>query len=247
MDITRREKWPEWLQKADTINPKIQIKDGIVHWYGGEWVNGKWPSGVWHNGIWHDGIWRIGEWLGGEWRGGEWHNGVWRDGKWRSGIWRNGAWLGGKWCGGEWHDGMWFDGEWYDGEWHDGLWYSGEWRDLSIDRLHYMASLAGLSLIDEKIYIGYRITKKNGRGIYNDAFTQLEGYHYEEHIDPMGMGTCTRGIHVASAARALRYSGRKLQQLQLWRVRFSKSDLLDCDGEKARIRGGYFEKVEWPF
>jgi hypothetical protein len=33
----------------------------------------------------------------------------------------------------------------------------------------------------------------------------------------------------------------------MWRVTFRREDLLDCDGEKARIAGGVFERIETPF
>jgi hypothetical protein len=33
----------------------------------------------------------------------------------------------------------------------------------------------------------------------------------------------------------------------MWMVTFSREDLLDCDGEKARIAGGFFTRIERPF
>jgi len=235
--MTPRKKWPEWLRKADTVNPKVEIKNGVVRWHDGAWFDGKWHDGIWLNGKWYDGEWRDGLWVDGEWHNGEWRNGLWRDGLWCNGIWHDGDWF----------NGDWMDGLWYGGKWHHGRWHSGNWRDSNIDRAHFMAFLAGLSLVDKNTYVGYRTTYRDGSDLYDRKFKQPEGRYYEESAAPAGAGTCARGIQVTGATHVLAYADEKPQQLQLWRVRFKKTDLLDCDGEKARIRGGYFEKVEWPF
>ena len=109
--------WPEWLREADTEDAVVEIKNGIVYWYGGVWRGGVWRDGVWRGGVWHDGVWHGGVWYGGVWHGGEWYDGVWRGGEWHGGVWR----------GGVWYDGVWYDGVWYDGVWHDGVWCGGVW------------------------------------------------------------------------------------------------------------------------
>jgi len=77
-------------------------------------------------------------------------------------------------------------------------------------------------------------------------FSQPEGWYFERNLPPSGSGCCVNGIHVTSAARAWVYFGID-PCCQFWRVTFREKDLLDCDGDKARIRGGYFEKIEKPF
>jgi hypothetical protein len=160
---------------------------------------------------------------------------VWHGGEFRGGEFRGGAWRGGEWFGGEW-----FGGEWFGGEWHRGV-----WRDPSINRLKYHATLAGIE-IDGDRCVGWRSTRADGTGRYTKSFVQPEGDYYEDDADPAGHGVCWKGIHVTSRATAFTYFGID-RSAQLWRVEFHIDDLLDCDGEKARIRGGTFAKAEWPF
>ena len=152
-------------------------------------------------------------------------------------VWRGGEWLGGEWRGGEWQG-----GEWLGGVWRGGVWLGGEWRGGE-NRLLYMLSLLGL--LGEEL-IAYRTTKSDGSGRHNSTFIQPEGEYYEDGLPPAGSGTCVRGIHVTTAARAWTYFGVD-PRCQFWRVKFQLSDVLDCDGEKVRIRGGHFEKIARPF
>jgi hypothetical protein len=92
----------------------------------------------------------------------------------------------------------------------------------------------------------YRTTKSDGSGRYYSGFTQIEGEYREADLPAAGSGTCVRGIHVTSAARAWTYFGVD-PTCQMWRVTLTPADLLDCDGEKARISGGVFEKIANPF
>ena len=171
------------------------------------------------------------------WRGGEWHDGVWRGGVWRGGVWRGGEWRGGVWRGGEWRGGEWRGGEWRGGEWLD---------KKTPDRLLFMAAMLGI-VFDECGYArAYRTTQANGRGRYTKDFVQPEGEYYESDACPAGRGTCVSGIHVTSAARAWTYFGIDTT-CQLWAVDFTRDDLLDCDGEKARIRGGTFMRIATPW
>jgi hypothetical protein len=164
---------------------------------------------------------------------------------WRGGVWRSGVWLGGEWLGGEWLGGVWRSGVWLGGEWHGGVWRSGVWRGKE-DRLLYMAAVLGI-VFDESGYArAYRTTYASGRGRWTDGFVQPEGEYYESDAMPAGTGTCCKGIHVTSAARAHIYFG-VWDNAQMWAVDFKREDLLDCDGEKARIRGGTFMKIARPF
>ena len=126
--------------------------------------------------------------------------------------------------------------------WRGGEWLGGEWRGGE-NRLLYMLSLLGL--LGEEL-IAYRTTKSDGSGRHNSTFIQPEGEYYEDGLPPAGSGTCVRGIHVTTAARAWTYFGVD-PRCQFWRVKFQLSDVLDCDGEKVRIRGGHFEKIARPF
>jgi hypothetical protein len=174
-----------------------------------------------------------------------WHGGEWHDGVWRGGVWHGGMWLGGVWRGGVWHDGLWHGGEWHGGLWRDGLWRGGMWLGKE-DRLLFMASMLGI-VFDESGYArAYRTTKADGAGRWNSSFAQPEGFYSESYAEPAGRGTCCRGIHVTSAARAHTYFGVD-QTAQMWAVDFTRDDLLDCDGEKARIRGGTFMRIPRPF
>jgi len=221
------------------------------HWLSGEWHNGYWHRGIWASGYWHDGIWRGGEWRGGywhggtwrdgEWRGGTWHNGVWHDGKRRGGYWQDGTWHNGTWHGGTWHNGTWNGGTWNGGEWH-----GGQWRDARIDRLLFMAARIGIVFDSEDYATAYRSTGPDGEGRWTSDFHQAEGEYYETDVPPAGSGTCVRGIHVCSQATALTYFGIE-PTAQLWQVRFHRNDLLDCDGQQARIRGGTFTRIPWTF
>ena len=218
--MTDQSDWPDWLKQADTKDAQVEIlHGGGVVWHSGRWQGGKWRGGTWLDGIWNEGDWHGGRWNGGIWQGGSWHGGIWQGGEWDNGIWLSGIWRGGL--------------------WHGGTWLAAE------SRIHYMASLAGIAY-DGTQYLGYRVTQRDGRGRYTDTFVQPEGNYYEDDIPPSGSGTCVAGIHVTSAARAWTYFGID-PNAQMWEVRFSREDLLDCDGEKARIRGGVFKKIERPF
>ena len=165
---------------------------------------------------------------------------IWKGGIWKGGIWEDGIWEGGIWKGGIWEDGIWEGGIWEGGRWEGGRW------DGQEDRLFYMAS--GLGIVFDQSGYGraYRTTLKNGRGRWNPRFTQINGKYYEEGLPVAGSGTCTFGIHVTSAQRAWTYFGVD-PNCEFWEVTFKKEDLLDCDGEKARIRGGEFKRIERPF
>jgi len=180
------------------------------------------------------------------WYGGVWQSGVWYGGEWQSGVWWSGVWKSGGWWSGEWRGGVWRSGVWRGGVWRGGVWKSGVWEGKE-DRLLYMVSLCGVSFDEERDeFVGYRTTMRDGKGRWNGKFVQVEGEYYEEDVPKSGVGCCVRGIHVTSQARAWIYFGVD-ENCQMWEVRFKKSDLLDCDGEKVRIRGGSFKKIDKMF
>jgi len=150
-------------------------------------------------------------------------------------IWLGGKFRGGEFCGGAWHGGEWYGGEFRNGEWHD----------RRINRLNYHAILAGL-VRTRRGWRGWRSTNADGTGRYTQTFVQQSGEYYEDDALPRGSGTCCKGIHVAGQATAFTYFGID-PTAQLWQVDFSEENLLDCDGQKARIRGGVFTKVKWDF
>lgn len=157
------------------------------------------------------------------------------------------VWYYGEWCGGVWRGGVWYDGVWCDGVWCDGEWRGGEWNDANTtNRMLYMAALIGIVPDSSGVCVAYRTTKSDGSGRYSREFTQPEGEYYEDDAAEAGTGTCRRGIHVTTAARAWTYFGID-PSCQMWEARFHVSDLLDCDGEKARIRGGTFRKIGLPW
>ena len=234
---------PAWLTEAQTEDANVEITaSGRVIWHGGIWHYGVWEGcGVWEGGEWRGGA----EWRGGNWHGGVWHGGVWRGGVWYGGDWYRGDWRGGVWYGGDWYRGDWRGGNWDGGDWRGGVGHGGVWRGVE-NRLDYMAAIVGIVFDAEGLGIAYRSTRSDGHGRHGPEFVQPEGWYFENHLPPSGSGTCVPGIHVSSAATAWSYFGVD-PTAQLWRVRIWHEDLLDCDGEKARIRGGYFERVPWPF
>ena len=130
--------------------------------------------------------------------------------------------------------------------WRGGTWRGGTWRDEKTNRLAFMAALCGIVFGPDGRATAYRTTAADGRGRYNKTFVQPEGEYREQDLPPAGSGTCIRGIHVSTAARAHTLLGVD-HGAQMWEVRFKREDLLDCDGEKARIAGGFFRKIERPF
>jgi hypothetical protein len=141
----------------------------------------------------------------------------------------------------------WVDGQvaWRGGTWRDGTWYGGTWRDENTERLTYMAALCGI-VFRSGSAVAYRTTTANGCGRHTVGFHQPEGDYHEQDLPPAGSDTCVRGIHVSSAARAHTHAGVD-HTAQMWEVTFSREDLLDCDGETARIAGGFFTRIERPF
>ena len=226
MRKTELENCPQWLLDAHTENENVEIVNGNVVWHSGTWHSGTWDNGTWHSGTWHSGLWN-----NGTWHHGTWHHGTWNDGTWNDGTWKFGTWV---------------HGTWNDGIWHGGIWHSGIWN-MKFDRLLFMASMLGIVFNSEGYAVAYRTTKHNGCGKWNSSFIQPEGEWYEECVPLAGSGTCVRGIHVGSIATALTYFKEIDDTAQLWQVRFKRKDLLDCDGEKARIRGGIFTKIDNPF
>ena len=222
---------PKWLKDADTTDADVSMVNGHV-----EWNDGEWNGGMWNDGVWNGGWWRGGMWNGGEWNGGVWLGGVWHDGMWNGGEWRGGEWLGGRWLGGVWPDGMWNDGRWLGGEWND---------PLIPDRVAYHSSLLGIVFGGDGRAVAYRSTKADGTGRYNADFTQRSGRVDVGHAHA-GDGTCVAGLHATTAAGAWKYFGVD-PSAQLWRIEFERADLLDCDGQKVRLRGGWCEPIPWPW
>ena len=107
---------------------------------------------------------------------------------------------------------------------------------------------SGLGIIPNKsgYAYGYKTTKNNGFGRHITSFKQEEGEYYEDDLPAAGSGTCVKGFHVTSPMIAWFYFGVDAS-CEFWRVRFKIKDLLDCDGNKCRIRGGVFKKIQNPF
>ena len=155
---------------------------------------------------------------------------------WRGGVWHRGEWYGGEWRG----------GHWYGGEWRGGVWYGGEWSG-SEDRLLFMASLCGIRFNSRGFAKAFRTVRADLSGRHIETFIQpINRVYFENDIPPAGSGTCVAGIHVTSAAKAWTYFCVD-PTCRFIEVTFKRKDLLDCDGEKARIRGGYFREVPRPF
>jgi hypothetical protein len=136
---------------------------------------------------------------------------------------------------------------WRGGVWHGGVWHGGEWLDSRYSRILYMAALCGI-IFDSKTSMAtaYRTTAADGHGRYTTAFVQPEGEYFESCLPAAGSGTCVKGIHVSSAAVAWSSFGID-PTCQFWSVQFKQQDLLDCDGQKCRIAGGFFSKIAKPF
>jgi hypothetical protein len=176
-----------------------------------------------------------------DWYGGDWYGGQWCGGQWCDGVWHGGDWCGGQWCGGQWYGGIWRDGDWCGGVWH-----GGDWCDEKTDRLLFMAATCGILFVPGGLAVAYRTTQADGHGRHTKQFLQVEGEYRETDLPPAGSGTCVRGIHVSTAARAHTLLGVD-RTAQMWEVTFRREDLLDCDGEKARIAGGFFRRIARPF
>jgi hypothetical protein len=175
-----------------------------------------------------------------------WHGGVWRDGVWHGGVWHGGVWRGGVWHDGDWRGGDWYDGVWRDGVWHGGVWHGGDWLGGE-ERLHLMAAQIGIVPDEDGMCVAYRTTTQDCHGRHNPNFVQVEGEYYEDDIaNSDDATTCVKGLHVTTAAKAHTYFGVD-HNAQMWRVRFHLCNLIACNGEKARISGGIFEKIERPF
>ncbi len=240
-EMTPRSEWPEWLKEASTTNAQVEIVDGRVVWHRGKW----------HGGMWLDGTWLGGEWLDGIWSGGTWHTGVWRDGVWFGGTWLDGMWEEGKWLDGEWHGGTWYGGVWHGGVWRGGVWrggtwHGGKWRDPQIsDRLTFHASAAGVVFEGGKAS-AYRVVGGGLNGLWDHSFIQPLNQQVEVYAAPRGAGTCRAGLHATSATRAYTFF-RPEPTNRLIKITFTRDQLLDADGEKVRLSGGYCEEVPWPW
>ena len=142
---------------------------------------------------------------------------------------------------------IWHDGVWRDGVWRGGIWHGGDWCDKNIrDRVLFHASFIGIFFDADGEAKAYRAVRDNLTGKWNSRFEQPIGEWYDPDACPAGCGTCCPGIHVTSAANAFTYFKHHPTDV-LIEARFKREDLLDCDGEKARIRGGFFRKVDWPW
>ena len=140
----------------------------------------------------------------------------------------------------------WRGGDWYGGNWRGGVWRGGVWRDTRINRLEFMASMCGIVFNeDDGIATAYRSTRANCHGRYDYSFIQKEG-RINVHYAPAGVGTCVEGLHATSMGKALVYFGIDNDAL-LWEVKFARDDLLDCDCEKVRLKGGTCRQIPWPF
>jgi hypothetical protein len=206
----------------------------------------------WLGGEFRGGAFRGGEFLGGEFLGGAFLDGAFlggafRGGAFRGGEFRGGEFLGGAFIGGEFLGGAFLGGAFIGGAFRGGAFIGGEWKHPTIhDRLLYMASMIGI-VFDSKGYAtAWRSTAAGGKGRYTEDFVQKSGRYFEVKAKPAGAGVCVKGIHVSTQAEALTYFGIS-PTAELWRVRFKREDLLDCDAKKARIRGGFFTRVPWPF
>ena len=170
---------------------------------------------------------------------------IWNGGQFIGGQFRGGEFCGGQFIGGEFCGGDFWGGEFRGGQFIGGQFIGGEWK-VPEDRIRYMAAMLGIVFGADGKATAYRTTLAGGRGRYTSTFVQPVGEYSESDIPPAGSGTCVKGIHVSSAATAYTYLGID-RSCEMWRVTFTREQLLDCDGQKARISGGFFEKIERPF
>ena len=261
MKISELKNAPAWLLEAETRNADVILENGKIQWlsgdFRGDFLGGNFRGGNFLGGDFR-GDFRGGNFLGGDFRGGNFLGGDFRGGNFRSGNFRGGNFWGGDFRGdflggdfrggnflGDFWGGDFCSGNFCGGNFRGGRWAGGRWRDNRIDRLMFMAARCGIVFDDEGYATAYRSTNKDYTGRYDSAFRQIVGEYYEDDAYPAGAGVCFKGVHVTDQAAALTYFGVK--DSQLWRVKFKRKDLLDCDGEKARIRGGVFEPIPWPF
>lgn len=162
-------------------------------------------------------------------------------------VWRGGYFRGGEFLGGYFRGGDFRGGEFLGGQFRGGYFRGGEWKKEE-DRLLLFASALGIVPDADGMCRAYRTTYADGSGRYNNTFKQIEGEYFEDDA-PFGTDyeCCVKGIHVSSAAVAYRYFEATKKNTQLWQVDFHVCDLLACAGEKCRIRGGVFTKIDWPF
>lgn len=241
MKIKELRNAPDWLKAAIVEDEDVTIEEDGVLWHGGIWHWGNWKGDYWFDGTWHDGSWFGGEWLDGIWYGGRWYDGTWHNGLWEDGVFHNGMWENGVWKGG-----VFINGKWNGGVWEGGVWSGGEWCDPRIDRLLYMAAKIGIVFDEKGLAVAYRTTQKDNHGRFFPDFIQESGQVYIDDHAPAGEGTCLPGLHVTDQATAFTFLEIDYSA-KLWKVTFRREDLLDCDGEKARLKGGWCEEIPWPF
>jgi len=148
-----------------------------------------------------------------------------------------------RWRGGVWHGGEWLGGVWHGGEWLGGVWLGGVW--LGGDRIAYMAASLGAIPDKNGRMTLYRKTASDGHGLYKNNFLQKTG-RVDVLAEAAGSGTCRPGLHATTVTRAWSYLKPIDPTHQLWEIKFKRDDLLDCDGEKVRLKGGWCRKVPWP-
>ena len=149
------------------------------------------------------------------------------------------------WHGGVWHGGVWRGGEWLGGTWLGGTWLGGTWHDEKTDRMLWHLACCGVTFDDDGWGVAYRTTDANACGRHTPEFIQTPGRIDVDH-DPKGHSTCVRGLHVASLSTAWTYFGID-PTARLWRARFRMDDVLDCDGQKIRLRGCVCEEIPVPW
>jgi hypothetical protein len=242
--ILSRAEYPEWLLKANIVDEVVAIEHGMITLKCGIWKGGTWKGGTWLGGIWEGGIWEGGTWEGGTWEGGLWKGGTWLGGKWLYGIWEGGTWEGGLWKGGTWEGGVWKGGTWLGGKWLYGIWEGGIWDDANIDHKIYMMSIVGIFFTKEG-FIGYRKTRKGGRGCFNASFIQEPGLFVVDNCINDGK-VCTYGIHVCSLFLARCYFTVEPED-ELWEVKFNADDICGFNHQQAKLRSGFATRIDWPW
>jgi len=266
--------YSNWEAKASYPSPDRVWVSGAFQGlsFKGVWHNGYF-RGHTFQGTWHDGNFN-GEIFIGTWNKGTFSKGVCQDSNWYNGTFEGSKFLKGFWFGGHFFQGEFVDSNFYYGsfdrmgvfinsQFHAGEFYgtfkSGnlnpafcifaattKWEDEGLDKLSTLAAISGVLFDDKGFGIAYRKTRAGGHGCYNPRYVQEEGEFEITDAAPKGSGTCREGLHACGPLLALTYFEPSPGDI-LWEVKFHKDDLLDCDGQKLRLKKGTARKVPWSF
>ena len=233
------------------------------HHFNGAWMSGTF-EGLTFTGLWYGGSFRKGncsctQWLAGSFFGSNFENGKWYGGQFYGKLFKESIFFQGtfghnisaQFVNSTFISGI-FNGTFVSGTFTDRhehfVHFSSSigWESTEMDKKLTIALIAGICFDKDGYATAYRKTRKEGRGCYNREYIQKEGEFEIMNASPEGHGTCNPGIHVCSPLLALHYFKPSAEDI-LWEVKFHKDDLLDCDGQKARLRKGTAKQIPWSF